>query len=193
MAVGRNGRNLLDQQIAHGKDRLRVAHAERLELIQPTGGLGRDKLGCNRAVNVQNGHELLRVDMLPRPGLHIFMELLNILLADGQSGGQFVSAEAFKQRRAVAQRFIQVKALDRPSRTLANAVLQCNQHGRAGVAVTDARRDNTNYTMVPVLSGQHDDLIFQRVILPAQLLQGLFQNLVFGRLPLLVLLAQRHR
>ena len=80
-----------------------------------------------------------------------------------EPGGRAVPAPALEQRRARAERAVQVERRDRPARALPVAVGAGDQHDGPVEALDEPRGDDADHALVPVLAG--DDVRAPRLLL----------------------------
>ena len=160
-----------DLHIPQNKRRNRIGNAVRLEQTKLLGIFERDFLARDRKIGIQRGNKVLMREILARVGVDLFAEGVDVFAAHTQSGSELVSAEFFEQIAAMYQRVHKVESLDRTAAALSDVdiavalrAVKGNEDGRQTVFFGDARSDDSDDAVVPVVSFEHDDGITRKVM-----------------------------
>ena len=173
---------------ARGEDRLRVAHAERLQRLVLVEQLVIDLAERQFGIDVQARLQLLVGEDLARAGAEGLAELGEARFAQGQARGHFVAAVPFQKAGAAVQRRDERKPFDAASAAFAHArFIEADDEGGTVMPLLQARRDDADHARMPARRADDDGRIARGVEPLRELRFRLLKDRLLHRAPLAIL------
>ena len=132
-----------------------IPQPERRQALELRAEVERQLGAADDGVHAHDGREILLGEILGRAGGECLGKCLDVLAADGETGGSPVPAPAAEQAGARAECAVQVERRDRAPGARPLLVAARDEHDRAVEALDEPRRDDPDHPAVPVLAGEH--------------------------------------
>ena len=132
-----------------------IPQPERRQALELRAEVERQLGAAHDGVHAHDRREILLGEILRRACGEGLGKGLDVLRADGETGGRPVSAPAAEQARAGAECAVQVESRDRAPGARPLLVAARNEHDRAVEALDEPRRDDPDHPAVPVFACEH--------------------------------------